>query len=228
MRITIDVYSDPVCPWCFIGKRRLNRALKSRPNLTATVRWRAFQLNPTMPEHGMERDAYLVSRFGSTDEAKRLFEQIGAVGAREEIDFRFNNIEKTPNTVAAHSLIHFAAKFEKSELIVEALFRAFFLYGRDIGDTKQLHQIAIGCGLDGKEYTRFTQSDAASSEVQAEDILGRRIGIDGVPFFIINETYALSGTQEPEAFNNIFDMVAENKRNEKTVVNAAVSQQGDI
>jgi len=224
MLITIDVYSDPVCPWCFVGKRRLNRALKSRPDISATIRWRAFQLNPAMPEQGMERDAYLVSKFGSTDEAKRLYEHIGAVGAREEIDFRFSDIEKTPNTVAAHSLIRFAAEFEQSDLIVEALFRAFFLYGRDIGDATELHEIATGCGLDGEAFVNFSQSDTAISDVQSEDMLGRRIGIDGVPFFIVDEKYALSGAQEPEAFHNIFDMVVESKRNEETVEIAAASQ----
>ena len=224
MLIKIDIYSDLICPWCFIGKRRLNRALKCRPNITAALRWRPFQLNPTMPEHGMERDTYLVSKFGNLDQAKRLYEHIGAVGAREEIDFRFNKIEKTPNTVSAHSLINFAAESKQSDLIVEALFRAFFLYGRDISDATELHQIAIGCGLDGEAFTQFSQNDSASAKVQDEDMVGRRIGIDGLPFFIIDGEYALSGAQEPEAFNIIFDMVLENKRNQNTVVTAAVNQ----
>ena len=224
MLITIDIFSDPICPWCFIGKRRLNRALKSRPNISANIRWHPFQLNPTMPEHGMERDTYFISKFGNIEEAKRLYEHIDAVGVREEIDFRFNKIEKTPNTVSAHTLIHFAAKTKQSDLIVEALFRAFFLHGRDIGDAKELQKIATGCGLDGEAFTEFTQSASARSQVQDEDTVGRRTGIDGLPFFIIDGEYALSGAQEPEAFNNIFDMVLENKRNQNTAVSATVNQ----
>lgn len=212
MRITIDVYSDPVCPWCFIGKRRLGRALAQRPGLEAEIQWRAFQLNPAMPEGGMGREAYLISKFGSAEEAKRLYEHIGAVGLRESIDFNFAGITRTPSTVGAHALIRFAAEQGKADDAAEALFAAFFLDGKDIGEKDELTAIAASCGLDSKAFARFATDGNAINQVQSEDMLGRRIGIDGVPFFIVEGKYALSGAQEPEAFHKIFDMVIESDR----------------
>jgi predicted DsbA family dithiol-disulfide isomerase len=216
MLFTIDVYSDPICPWCYIGKRRLERALKSRPDFEPLIRWRAFQLNPAMPAGGMDRKPYLAAKFGSTDEAHRLYEHIGAIGAREEIDFKFTDIQRTPNTIPAHSLIQFAAEHGKCDEVVEALFFAFFKHGRDIGDSEELLKIAAECGLEAAGFKPIMASENAVSEVQREDLLGRRIGIDGVPFFIIDEKYALSGAQEPEAFYNIFDLVIENARTAET------------
>ncbi len=223
MRISIDVYSDPVCPWCFIGKRRLGRALSSRPDLEANVQWRAFQLNPAIPENGLERDAYLVSKFGSAEEANRLYEHIRTVGLRERIEFNFDDIHRTPSTIAAHLLIRFASERGKSDQAVEALFQAFFIHGKDIGQESELAAIAINCGLDADEFSQYAEDADAIDQVQNEDMVGRRIGIDGVPYFIIDGKYALSGAQEPEAFHNIFDMVIENERNTRKQQRAEVS-----
>jgi predicted DsbA family dithiol-disulfide isomerase len=222
MLVTIDIYSDPICPWCFVGKRRLERALAARPEIKSELRWRAFQLNPAMPEGGMERGRYFVTKFGSLDEARRLYEHIAAVGAREGIDFKFDKIENTPNTVAAHTLIRFAAENGCGDAVAEALFRAFFFEGRDIGSDKELRDIAYENDLDPDRYEAYRGMPNTITKVQSEDLLARRIGIDGVPYFIIEGRYALSGAQEPEAFYNIFDMVLETFRNQSTAKNAAL------
>jgi predicted DsbA family dithiol-disulfide isomerase len=195
----IDIFSDPICPWCFIGKRRLRRALAARPGLRPTIRWRAFQLNPAMPADGMERQSYLAVKFGSAAEAQRLYATIGQVGAVEGIDFRFDRIRMTPNTVDAHRLVRYALAFERDDAVTDALFHAYFLQGRDIGDRRVLDRTDADACLAG--------GDGADA-VRGEDMRARQLGIEGVPCFIVDRRYAISGAQEPEAFFSLFDMVS--------------------
>ncbi|WP_259779825.1 DsbA family oxidoreductase [Aestuariispira ectoiniformans] len=204
----IDVFSDPICPWCFIGKRRLSKALEMRPDNQVRVKWRAFQLNPEMPHEGMNRAAYLQAKFGGEDNAARVYDNIAAVGKSVGIDFRFDLIQRTPNTLDAHRLIRYfqATNHPDTNAFVTRLFEAYFLEGLDIGDVSTLVQLAGSFDVTKAEVLDLLASDQFRQEVVDEDVLARRIGINGVPCFIVDGQYALSGAQEPEAFMPLFDL----------------------
>ncbi len=193
----IDVYSDVVCPWCYVGKRRLERALASIDD-GVRVTWRPFQLNPTMPPDGMDRKTYLEAKFGSLEAFGRLEEQILAAGEGERIPFAFEKIQRTPNTFSAHRLVWHAEAQGKQDAMVETLFRAYFLEGQDIGNVKTLVHVAAEAGLDRAETESFLSSDEGVTEVNADEAAGHRMGIRGVPHFLLNGTYAISGAQSPE------------------------------
>src|SRR4029077_13560019 len=129
----LDIFSDTICPWCYVGKRRLARALAQRPQPKMAVRWRAFQLNPGMPAEGMDRSRYIEAKFGSPERAKRIYEAVTAVGASEGIDFNFDAIQRTPNTLTSHRMLRRAARFGLQDQLLDALFAAYFIEGRDIG-----------------------------------------------------------------------------------------------
>ena len=209
----IDIFSDPVCPWCYIGARRLQKALSQRSDLRPTQRWRPFQLNPAMPNEGMERQSYLASKFGSLTEANRLYANIGHVGQLEGIDFRFDKITKTPNTVHAHRLIRYAEAFGLDGKISEAIFAAYFVDGADIGQPDVLAEIAIGAGLERAPTEAFLASDDGIDAVRGEDARARQLGIEGVPCFIVDKRFAISGAQEPEAFYSLFDLAMSSENN---------------
>jgi predicted DsbA family dithiol-disulfide isomerase len=204
--IHIDIVSDVICPWCFIGKRRFERALKLRPDLEASVSWRAFQLNPDMPPGGMDRQQYLSLKFGGPMQARRVYAAVEQAGASEGIDFAFERIRRTPNTTDAHRLIRFATMEGNAEPVVEALFRAYFLEGRDIGDPGELVEIARTAGLEARAAAAWLASERGRDAVLAEDRAARRAGVEGVPCFIVDGGYALSGAQEPEFFLPLFDL----------------------
>lgn len=204
--IQIDVYSDPVCPWCFIGKRRLERSLAARDDVRATVNWRPFQLNPDMPPEGLDQHSYLHSKFGGIERATKFQDAIAEAGQSERIAFNFDRIRHTPNTLDAHRLIRFAGAGGLQNEVVEALFSAYFFEGENIGDHAVLIRIAHAVGLDGHAVAAYLTSSADVSEVAAEDLRARRMSIDAVPCFIINGQYAISGAQEPEAFYPLLDL----------------------
>lgn len=204
--IHIDVYADTVCPWCYIGKRRLERALAARDDLPVTVAWRTFQLNPDMPPEGMERPRYLAAKFGAPERAASIYANVARAGQLERIGFDFDAIARTPNTVQSHRLIRYAERFDITEPVVEALYKAYFLDGEDIGDDGVLARIARGVGLDGKACEGFLAGDEERDTVIAEDLRARRMGINAVPCFIVNGAYAISGAQEPEAFFPLLDL----------------------
>ncbi|MEQ8604054.1 MAG: DsbA family oxidoreductase [Marivibrio sp.] len=210
----IDIFSDPICPWCFIGKKRLDAARALRPGLDLKIRWRAFQLNPDMPAGGMDRQTYLNVKFGGPDRAQELYGQIARVGQEVGIPFDFAGIPRTPNTLSAHRLIRFAQQPEqgKADALVEALFDAYFLENRDIGDRETLLELAQVAGLDLGAAAEILDQDAYAEEIRAEDAYARRMGIGGVPCFIVNGKYALSGAQEPESFLPLFDMAVQEAR----------------
>lgn len=204
----IDIVSDVVCPWCFIGKRRLERALALRPDLTASLFWRAFQLNPDMPSQGISRELYLSAKFGGSRAAERLYAAVTAAGRAEGIDFAFERIRRTPNSLRAHRLIRLATLEGCADRVVEAVFRAYFLGGLDIGDGETLAAVAATAGLDEAEVRRYLASGAGVEEVRAEEHRVRRLGIHAVPCFVLEPGYAISGAQEPEMFLPLFDMAA--------------------
>ena len=195
----IDIYSDIVCPWCYVGKRRIERALTS-VGLDVHVTWRPFQLNPTMSLDGMNRTAYLKAKFGSLEAFGQMKEQLLTAGTEEQIPFAFEKIQRTPNTFAAHRLVWYAAQQGKQDEVVEALFRAYFLNGKDIGDLKILAHVSVEAGLDQTETEKFLASDNGTVEVKAEEAVGRRLGVRGVPYFVLNGSIAISGAQPPDIF----------------------------
>lgn len=205
----LDIFSDAVCPWCYVGKRRLERALRARPQPALAIRWRAFQLNPGMPAEGMNRRAYLEAKFGGVERAARIYDAVQAVGEQEGIAFRFDLIRRTPNTLNAHRLIRYAAAAERQDAVVESLFQAYFTEGGDIGDREVLVACAARAGLDGDGARQFLESRAETEATLAEDMLARRQGINGVPCFIFNTRFAMSGAQDPEALFQMFDLARE-------------------
>jgi predicted DsbA family dithiol-disulfide isomerase len=204
----IDIVSDVICPWCYIGKRRLERALARRPGLAVTRSWRAFQLNPDLPSEGLPQALYLVAKFGSPRNAGRAYAALAAAGRGEGIDFAFDRIGRTPNTLRAHRLIRFAADEGAGDDIVEALFRGYFLEGLDIGDLDTLVDIAARTGFDCATVHRYLAGEAGTQQVRAEDRRARRLGIHAVPCFVLERGYAISGAQEPEMLLSLFDVAA--------------------
>ena len=204
----IDVYADTVCPWCFIGKRRLERTLAARPGRDIVVRWRPFQLNPDMSAGGIDRHTYLARKFGGPTRAGQVDAMIAQAGLTEAIAFNFEAIERTPNTLDSHRLLRFAERVGAQEAVAEALFTAYFLTGVDIGDLDELGRIACDCGLDGASVDAYLASDSDRDAIRGEDLRARRMGIEGVPCFIVDGLYAIAGAQEPEAFFPLIDLAA--------------------
>ncbi len=202
----IDIFSDTICPWCFIGKRRLERALAERPQPALTIRWRAFQLNPDMPPEGMDRERYLEPKFGGPVNARAVYEHVRQAGESEGIAFAFDEMRRTPNTVDSHRLIRFADRTGRQDAVVEALFDAYFLQVDDIGDPEVLVAAAVAAGLDAEEVRAFLASGADGEDVRAEDLSARRAGINGVPCFIFNRRHALAGAHPPEVLHQLFDL----------------------
>jgi predicted DsbA family dithiol-disulfide isomerase len=201
MSLTIDIVSDVVCPWCFIGKRRLEGALalyaKAHPDAPApVVSWRPFQLNPGMPDEGMPRAEYVERKFGARGGA--VYDRVTMVGKQVGIPFAFDRIVRQPNTVAAHSLIELAEKHGKQDAIAEALFKAYFLDSVDLTVRENLVTIAVDAGLDRTAAEQWLDNANARSAVEAEDARARELGIEGVPFFVFNGRVAVSGAQTSE------------------------------
>ena len=203
---TIDVISDVICPWCFIGKRRLEKALNGR---SASVRWHPFQLNPDMPREGIERKAYRVRKFGSWERSQELDAQVAAAGRGEGIAFHFERMARTPNTLDAHRVIWLADERGVQDAVVEALFLAYFTEGRDLSDRATLAEIAAGAGLDRAEVNELLEVDKGLDLVRAGDDQARRLGVSGVPFFVVNGRVALSGAQPPKLFLQAFEQAGE-------------------
>jgi predicted DsbA family dithiol-disulfide isomerase len=204
----IDVISDTVCPWCFIGKRRLQRAMAMRADITFDVRWRPFRLDPTIPREGLDRKAYLKAKFGDGGlvEAHRMLTQ---EGAKDGIVFAFDAIRRSPNTLDSHRLIRWAEIAGAQDEVVERLFIAYFENGEDISDIRVLSDIADLCGMDGVEIARMLESDADTALVEREEQLAREMGVTGVPAFIFAGRVAVSGAREPEILAAAIDKAME-------------------
>jgi predicted DsbA family dithiol-disulfide isomerase len=203
--ITIDFHSDPVCPWCFIGKRRLAQALELAGREDLSVRWRAFQLNPMIPPGGMDRGQYLAAKFGGADRARQVYDVIRREGESVGIPFAFARIQRTPNTVEAHRLLRLAARSGRADALLDGLFEAYFLAGRDIGKTDELVEIGAAAGLDG-DIATFLSGDEEREEVLAEDLAARESGVTGVPHFVVAGRYLLPGAQSPEVIARAIEL----------------------
>ena len=209
---TVDIVSDTVCPWCYVGKRRFEEALANLPpDLDVYVGWRPFQLNPDMPAEGMDRQAYLSAKFGGDSRAKQIYDAIREAGETAGLDFDFANMARQPNTVDSHRLIDRAGRSDErpglQDAVVERLFQACFMEGRDIGDRETLVALAADAGMDAEETRAYLESDEDVERIRQEDTMARQMGIQGVPCFIINRQYAVSGAQDPEVFLKAFEQV---------------------
>ena len=205
-RVRIDIFSDTICPWCWIGKRRLERTLEARPDLDAEVVWHAFQLNPTMPARGMDRGTYLETKFGGADNARAIYGRVIAEGARESLPFDFGAIPRTPNTLDSHRLVRWAAGQPPGQTpMVEALFEAYFAQGQDVGDAEVLVRVAAAAGYDESGAGELLAGDEGSAEVTREDMRARSAGITGVPCFILDGKVAVPGAVEPDVFLRVFE-----------------------
>ncbi|MGA6827498.1 DsbA family oxidoreductase [Nitrospira sp. NS4] len=213
----IEVYSDVVCPWCYVGKRRLERALASFGG-DARVTWRPFQLNPTMPREGMDRTAYLEAKFGSLEAFRQLEEHVLAAGASERISFAFEKIARTPNTFAAHRLIWLGEREGCQDAVVDSLFRGYFEEGADIGSVPTLLQLASRAGLSAELVERVFRSDEGTAEVKAEEAAGHKLGIRGVPYFVVDGAYAISGAQPVDIFVSALKRVVADRAERKAGV----------
>lgn len=211
--LTIDVISDVVCPWCFIGKRRLEAALGLAAGAgtarESVVRWHPFELNPDLPTAGIERSAYLDAKFGGPDRATQIYDRVRAAGASAGIPFAFERIARQPNTRDAHRLVAWAQRRGDAGALVEHLFTAYFLEGRDPGDRRVLAAIAAEAGLDGVAAQAMLDSDEGADVVSASEARAHEIGIGGVPFFIFNGRIAVSGAQDART---LADAIAESVR----------------
>jgi predicted DsbA family dithiol-disulfide isomerase len=207
--IRVEIYSDMVCPWCFIGKRRWEKAIGTAGYANQVqVTWRPFQLNPTMPKSGMDRRTYLEAKFGGAEVRREIEERLAKAGVTDGIMFAFDRIARTPNTFEAHRLMWFAQQHKKQDDLAEGLFHAYFSEGRDIGDGQILVDIAAEIGLDRDGARQFLVSGQGVEEVRTEEAAGHRLGIRGVPYFVLNGTYAISGAQPPGIFVSALQKVA--------------------
>ena len=201
----LDVIFDTVCPWCYIGKRRWERALALRPGVHVRINWRPFMLNPDMPPDGIDRTAYLIKKFGSETRVRRVYGAIGEAGLSVEIDFAFDRIRRTPNSVASHRLIRHAGRSIDVAPLVERLFEAYFIDGVDIGDTDTLAGIGEEFGIDRDQLKRYLESTADVAEIYEENARAHRLGINGVPAFAFEGNMVISGAQEPEVLVRVLD-----------------------
>ena len=209
----IAIYADFVCPWCFIGKRRLEHAAAMWRDKALDTddgqlkrHWRPFQLNPTMPPEGMEREAYLNWKLGGADRVAFIHDRLAKEGAVEGLRFAFDRSARMPNTLAAHRLVDWAQRqSDNGDAIAEALFAAYFTEGRDIGDAGELADIAAAQGLPRAEAEAYLRGDGGLEAMREADVQARARGVNAVPCYVMRDSYALSGAQPPEVFLRMFE-----------------------
>lgn len=199
--VTVDVVSDVICPWCFLGKRRLDKAIASLAPQAVEVRWRPFQLDPSIPKTGIPRQAYLQAKFGAGGRLAELHKPLVAAGERDGIAYAFEKITVTPNSLDAHRLIRWSHTHDLQNAMAERLFSLYWLEGADIGVHNVLIKAAVDVGLDGTLVAQLLQSEADLDAVIAEINQASELGITGVPTFIIAGRYAVVGAQSSEVLS---------------------------
>ena len=215
----LDVVSDVVCPWCYIGKKRLDKALTMRGDDGITLVHRPFQLDPTIPSEGIDRKAYMEKKFGP-DRAKSLGNTIREAGEAAGITFNFDRIERSPNTLDCHRLIRWAGTAGVQGQMVDTLFRRYFVDGEDVGRHDVLVDAAAEVGMDTDIVRDLLERDADKDLVRREDAMAREMGIQGVPSFVINSQWVMVGAQEPETLVRMFDKLIAKEQ-------AAIEEQAD-
>lgn len=211
MNLTVDVISDVICPWCYIGKRRLEKAIAAigKP---VEVRWHPFQMNPTMPKEGISRREYRTKKFGSWERSQELDAQVVSVGKEEGINFAFDRMERTPNTLDAHRLIWLADRKGVQDAVVEALFWAYFTEGKDFGQRQTLLDVVADAGLERSTAEAVLNGNDGMEAIRESEELSRRHQVDSVPFFIINGQITLAGAQHAETFLEAFRQSLQQER----------------
>ena len=205
-RLEIDIAFDLICPWCYLGVRRLRRALRARPDILPQLLWRPFLLNPDIPPNGVSRAEFVARKFGGEDRARRLQNALAELGRAEGIGFRFDLMGRVPSSINAHRLVRYAVREGLGEMMVEALFYAYFADGTDIGDVIRLATVAGRVGLDPHAALAFLRSGEEAEAVHTENLRAHRLGINGVPCFIIAGQQAIAGAQEPEVLERLLDV----------------------
>ena len=201
--IKLDIISDPICPWCYIGKSYLDRALAAHPDHPFTIEWHPYQLNPEMAAGGMDRREYLELKFGGQDGALKVYGEIAQTAEKAGLNIDFAAIKTTPNTLNAHRLIHWSGVEGRQAFVVAALFKAYFVEGRDIGDDAVLSNIAADSGMDADMVERLLATDADLQDIRARDAHSREMGVRGVPTFIINNEAVLTGAQPADTWGQV-------------------------
>jgi len=201
--VKLDILSDPICPWCYIGKANLERALERAGDHPFEIEWHPFQLNPDMPREGADRRSYLEAKFGGKDKAVAAYARVTEFAAQAGLTFNFEAMERTPNTLDAHRLIHWAGIEGRQSAVVSALFRGYFTEGRDIGNPEVLSDIADSAGMDAAIVARLLASDADTDDIRTRDAHSRKMGVNAVPTFIIDHRHAVPGAQSPEVWDRV-------------------------
>lgn len=210
--IRLDIFSDPVCPWCYIGKANLDRALAQHPDHPFRIEWHPFQLNPDMPRQGMDRAAYLEAKFGGRENAARAYAQVEAAAEKAGLALDVGSVPHASNTLDAHRLIHWAGIEGKQNAMVDALFRAYWKELRNIADPATLAEIAGEVGMDAAAVARLLAGDADAQDIAARDADARAKGVRAVPTFLIAQQYVVSGAQPPEVWGQVIDELVTRER----------------
>lgn len=208
MSTKLDIFSDPICPWCYIGKARLERAMEQRPDHPFIVEWHPFMLNPAMPPEGMDRRAYLQAKFGPPDDVLKAYLPVQQAADQDRLAMELSKITRTPSTLDAHRLIHWAGLEGRQNAVVNALFRAYFVEGIDISARDALETIAESCGMDRAMTARLLASDADTQDIRARDAEIRERGLRGVPGFVIGRSYVATGAQPSDFWVSVIDDLA--------------------
>lgn len=207
--IKLDVMSDPICPWCYIGKAHLDKALANQPDHPFVIEWHPFQLNPDMPHEGMDRRAYLEGKFGGKEGAVRAYAPVVEHAKAAGLTINFEAMKRTPNTLNAHRLIHWAGIEGRQTAAVSALFKAYFVDARDIGDAEVLSDIADSIEMDAAVTTKLLQTDVDAQDIRDRDAHSRKMGISSVPTFIVAGKHAVPGAQPPELWAQVIAELSE-------------------
>ena len=207
--IRLDIFSDPVCPWCLIGKTNLDRALESRPNHPFRIEWHPFQLNPDMPKDGVDQVDYLAGKFGGKQRAIQAMLQVADHAKKAGAEIDMEKVRRLPNTLDAHRVIHWAGIEGKQTPMVARIMRAHWKEGEDIGDHATLARLAGDVGMDTGAVARLLASDADADDIMARDMDARKKGVTAVPTFLIAQQYVVSGAQPPEMWRDVIDELAE-------------------
>ncbi len=201
--IKLDILSDPICPWCYIGKANLDRALEALGDTPFLIEWHPFQLNPDMPAGGVDRRDYLEAKFGGQMEAAKAYLNVAEHAKKAGVAINFDQMTRTPNTFDAHRLIHWAGIEGRQGLVVSGLFRAFFVEGRDIGDHSVLADVAEGAGMERSMVEKLLASDADAEGLRTREDHSRKMGVSAVPTFVIGNQYVVQGAQGPDFWTDV-------------------------
>jgi predicted DsbA family dithiol-disulfide isomerase len=210
--IDVDLIADLACPWCYIGLARLDRARAMRPDWPVRLRWWPFLLNPSLPPEGMDRAAYLRAKFGGDEAARQVYRRIVESAQDDGIAFAFERMKRTPNTILAQRLILLAEQQDRGEELIRVLFRALFEQGRDIGHLETLLELAATAGLERAAAEAFLRSQEQAKEIVAAHQRAERLGVRGVPVFVVDREQAIAGAQPPEVLAGLLDVAAAARR----------------